>query len=55
MITEESVQEFWRRWSKEYVVNLRGLSQSAHPWKPTIGDHDLIKSDQDSRIRWKEG
>lgn len=53
---QRSFQDFWRRWSLEYLNNLQGRSK----WKNTkenlkINDLVIIKEDNTPPLRWKLG
>lgn len=55
-LTQRMVQEFWRRWSKEYLTHLL----QRHKWarqrpEPNIGDVVLVKEDGLPPARWLLG
>lgn len=53
---QQSLQDFWKRWTTEYLSNLQGRSK----WKTTkenLKIHDLIiiKEDNTPPLKWKLG
>lgn len=55
-VTQRMLQEFWRKWSQEYLVHL----MQRHKWnnkipEPNIGDIVLVKEDNLPPARWLLG
>ena len=52
------LQHYWRRWSKEYVVNLREFHKSKNPQNQRIvtpGEVMLVHDEKTPRQSWKIG
>ena len=55
-MTQRMVQDFWRRWSKEYLTNfLQRYKWSRQTPEPNVGDIVLIKEDNLPPARWLLG
>ena len=51
--TQHLAQEFWSRWSKEYLQQLQPRNKWIRPGRNfQIGDIVLLKEDQSPRNRW---
>ncbi|XP_058816864.1 uncharacterized protein LOC131680158 [Topomyia yanbarensis] len=55
-LTQQKLQNFWKRWRREYLCQLQGRTKR---WKPAvridIGKLVVIKDDNQPPMRWKMG
>lgn len=55
-VTQRMLQDFWRRWSDEYLVNLlHRYKWAKHTPEPVVGDIVLVKEDNLPPARWLMG
>jgi len=55
-LTQRMVQEFWRKWSREYLVQFHQRNKWAHQTaEPSVGDVVLVMEDGLPPARWLYG